>query len=347
MAIRPHVKHTHVYKSDKATDIHLDVYLAANTGSSESPKPVILWFHGGYLVTGSRAAIPSWFLNYAIAHEWTLVSADYRVLPESTGFATTEDAIAAYEWVATSLIGLHPECHADPRRIIVAGASAGGWCTLVSALSLSKSSQNGIPRPKALFLLYPFTDPGSEKWAQSLSLPDTTVDQAMAQKLLDEIPRRIAQGDTSLGEDFPKSEAELLTRKRLPLLYAILERGIFLDYLTGLSGFGRQVMSVGLENAVDERAKGLFPLDFGSFGPSFPATVVVHGTADREISCQESEKLVAKLKEGSAAVQYYPVPGADHVFELELDECHPDAGAQDSSSILLRALQALQGYVNA
>jgi acetyl esterase/lipase len=190
------------------------------------------------------------------------------------------------------------------------------------------------------------TDPGSEKWAQSVSLPDASVDPDTAQRLLEDIPGKIARGETSLGEDFPKSEAELLTRKRLPLLYAILEKGLYLDYLTGVSGFGGNVVSLGLEHAVDERAKGLFPLDFGSFGSSFPTTVVVHGTADCEISCHESEKLVAKLKEEGAGVQYYPVPGADHVFELELNECQPDGGEHEPGFILSQAMQTLQEYLD-
>ena len=192
------------------------------------------------------------------------------------------------------------------------------------------------------------SDLGSEKWAQRVSLPGATVDLAIAQHLLlEEIPRRIARGKTSVGEDFPSSEEELRTRKRLPLLYAILEKGVFLDYLTGVSGFGEKRVSIGLENAVkDERAKRLFPLHWGLFGSGFPATVIVHGTADREVSCGESEKLVSKLQENRVRVQYYPVRGADHVFDLELQECQQEGGEHEPSVILARALQALQGYVD-
>lgn len=31
-------------------------------------------------VTRSRPAIPRWLLNYALAHDWTLVSPDYKVM---------------------------------------------------------------------------------------------------------------------------------------------------------------------------------------------------------------------------------------------------------------------------
>lgn len=272
-------------------------------------------------------------------------------MPESVGFATTEDLISAYEWVAGSLNRLHPDCNADPSKIILGGASSGGWCALVTALHFSSAlsqEKNRIPRPKALWLLYPMIDLGSEKWAQSVSLPGATVDPATAQHLLlDEIPRRIAQGKNSVGEDFPLSEEELRTKKRLPLLYAILGKGVFLDYLTGVSGFGERSVSVGLENAVDdEHVKILFPLQWGLFSSCFPATVIVHGTADREISCGESEKLVAKLQENGVRVQYYLVPGADHVFDLELQECQEKGEEHEPSVILSWAMQALQGYVD-
>ncbi|OOF90359.1 hypothetical protein ASPCADRAFT_212041 [Aspergillus carbonarius ITEM 5010] len=346
MALKPYAKHTHVYATHQATDLHLDVYLAQPI-DPVTPKPIILWLHGGYLITGTRSAIPTWLLNHALAQQWPLVSPDYRVLPESTGLHTVDDVLSAYQWVAESLTQLHPECRADPTRIIVAGASAGGWCALITALHFS-TPVDTIPVPCALFLLYAMTDPGSEKWAQRVSLPGATVDPDTARELLEDIPTRIARGDVCLGEEFPKSEEELKTRKRLPLLYAIMEKGVYLDYLTGVDGFGKRVMSAGLEEVVGQRAKQLFPLDFGEFGSGFPSSVVVHGTADGEVSCGESEKLVKRLEEGGVGVRYFPVLGADHVFDLELQECQEGEGSsEEPSAVLYRALQVLRGYVNA
>ncbi|PWY76026.1 alpha/beta-hydrolase [Aspergillus sclerotioniger CBS 115572] len=302
MALKPHVKHTHVYTTHQTTDLHLDVYLSQPT-DPKTPKPIILWFHGGYLITGTRTAIPTWLLNHALTHQWPLISPDYRVLPESTGHDTISDILLAYKWVAKSLPQLHPECRPDINRIIVAGASAGGWCALVTALQNATPVETipiPIPAPCALFLLYPMTDPGSEKWAQSFSLPGSVMDSDTAGMLIADIPGRISRGEVSLGEEFPKSEEEVKTRKRLPLLYAVLERGLFLDYLSGVKGLGGRVLREGLGQVVgdDDDGKMLFPLDFGVFGKGFPRTVVVHGTGDEEVSCEESEKLVRRLEEG-------------------------------------------------
>ncbi|RAH76623.1 alpha/beta-hydrolase [Aspergillus japonicus CBS 114.51] len=361
MTTRTHEKHTHVYKTHLTTDIQLDVYLPPDTDSN-TPKPILLWFHGGYLVTGSRKAIPAWLLHHALTQDWTLITADYRVLPESTGLATTDDALAAYAWVAGgALHRLHPDCTADPGQIVLAGASAGSWCAVVTALHFTPPScplaeptgQTPLPPPKALWLLYPLLDLGSRKWAQSVALPGAmAIDPAAAQRLRHhEIPQRIARGEISVGEDFPSSEEETRTRERLPLLYLLLERGVFLDFLTGVPGFGERVVGLGLDGAVaghaqEDRVRGLFPLDYGAFGPGFPATVVVHGTDDREVSCGESERLVAKLLECGAAVQYFPVEGAGHVFDLELREgsLEGEEGGE-AGATLVRALQALQRYL--
>ncbi|RAK72165.1 alpha/beta hydrolase [Aspergillus fijiensis CBS 313.89] len=360
MTTRTYDKHTHVYKTHFTTEIQLDVYLPPGK-DSRTPRPILLWFHGGYLITGSRRAIPGWLLHHALTQNWTLISADYRVLPESTGLATTEDAIAAYEWVAGgSLHRLHRDCTANPGQIILAGASAGGWCALVTALhftSPSPAEQTGqipLPPPKALWLLYPLLDLGSQKWAQSVHLPGArAVDRATAESLLHEVSERIARGEISIGEDFPSSEEEMRTRKRLPLLYLLLERGGFLDSLTGEAGFGERVVGLGLDGAVaghghghDNRVRGLFPLDYGVFGPGFPATVIVHGTGDREVSCGESERLVDKLREGCVEVQYFPVEGADHVFDLELREGSLERKeGGEAGATLVRAIRALQRYL--
>ncbi|OJK00943.1 hypothetical protein ASPACDRAFT_1887659 [Aspergillus aculeatus ATCC 16872] len=361
MTTRTYEKHTHVYKTHLTTEIQLDVYLPPDQDSN-TPKPILLWFHGGYLITGSRKAIPGWLHHHALSQNWTLISADYRVLPESTGLATIEDVIVAYEWVAGgSLRRLHPNCTADPGQIILAGASAGGWCALVTALHFTSPSvpaeqtgQTPLPPPKALWLLYPLLDLGSQKWAQSVYLPGAmAVDPATAENLLHRVSERIARSEISVGEDFPSSEEEMRTRKRLPLLYLLLERGVFLDFLTGQTGFGERVVGLGLDGAVAEpgyghavHVRGLFPLDYGVLGPGFPATVVVHGTDDREVSCGESERLVATLQEGGAEVQYFPVNGADHVFDLELREGSLESKeGGEAGATLVRAMRALQKYL--
>ncbi|PWY86750.1 alpha/beta-hydrolase [Aspergillus heteromorphus CBS 117.55] len=355
--------HTHIYKShpDLNLNLHLDVYTPNVT--PQTPKPVILWFHGGYLITGSRKAIPSWLLAFANTQQWSLVSADYRVLPESTGLATLEDTTSAYEWVAHSLKELHPESCTDTNRIIIGGASAGGWCTLTTALhfcaasyshSHNQSDSDGgshnpstIAKPAALFLLYPMVDPGTETWARGFALPGSSLDADAEERVMGEIATSLASETISDGEDFPKSEAEVLTRKRVAWVWAVLQKGLFLEYLTGVPGFAGKLLDGGVEGAAEGQVRKLFPLDFGTFEQqAFPRTVVVHGVDDQEVSCQESERLVSLLAKADVQVDYFPVTGADHAFDLEIGECVfdvPESG--EPSAVLGRALRALQGFV--
>lgn len=182
-------------------------------------------------------------------------------------------------------------------------------------------------------------DIGSDKRAQSVSLPDADVDAATKAHLLQDIPTRIAQQKISLGEDFPNSEEELRTRRRLPLLHSVMEGGVLLDYLTGKPGFAQKCVSSGLDSLLgsDSHLIPLFPLSC-RLSSAFPATVIVHGTADRAVSCGESEALVGKLQAAGASVHYIPEPGADHAFDL---------GWEEPNEALIRALQALQRLLDA
>ncbi|PYH87345.1 alpha/beta-hydrolase, partial [Aspergillus ellipticus CBS 707.79] len=268
---------THVYATRQTLDLHLDVYIP--TTLPQTPKPVLLWFHGGYLVpslphpipnpnsqyphplislpnqiTGSRKALPPWLLAFATTHQWPIISADYRVIPESTAHDTLSDTIAAYEWTSRSLPALHPECRADAAKIILAGASAGGWCALTTALHFTNLNLNpnptNIKKPLALFLLYPITSPGTPKWATPLAMPDSTLTPAAAARVMAEISSSLTNNEVSVGEDFPTSEEEMRTRKRLPWVDTIFAEGLFLDYVTGREGFTRLVVEMGLEGAV-------------------------------------------------------------------------------------------------
>lgn len=47
IASKPFVKETHVYVTRQSVDLCIDVY---RTTQPKAPSPILLWFHGGYLV---------------------------------------------------------------------------------------------------------------------------------------------------------------------------------------------------------------------------------------------------------------------------------------------------------
>jgi pimeloyl-ACP methyl ester carboxylesterase len=188
--------------------------------------------------------------------------------------------------------------------------------------------------------------------------------EATIQETLAAANRHINNKEISLGEPFPASAEELRTRKRLPLLWAMLQSGTWLDYLTGVEGFATDVARFGIEATVEKwnvdkpegyDMKQLFPLDFADFErlSIMVPTVVIHGTQDLEVPISESERLVRRIEDAQAdgmsdgGVRLYRVDGAGHVFDLDIDPGDMDNDMADTKehrghiSILIKALREL------
>ncbi|WP_314178435.1 alpha/beta hydrolase [Streptomyces winkii] len=132
------------------TRIPLSVFSPAGTTSS-SMLPCVYWLHGGGMVMGNR------FWQIDIPLEWldlfgaVVVSADYRLAPESTGSAPLDDSYQGLLWIAEHA----GELGVDPDRIVVAGASAGGG--LAAGVTLT-ARDRGTPAVAAQVLIGPMLD---------------------------------------------------------------------------------------------------------------------------------------------------------------------------------------------
>ena len=114
---------TYTYKRVRGHDIKADVFRPQVKGK----RPVVVWIHGGALINGSRGQIDRRVKEFAQQRGYVLVSIDYRLAPESKLPAIIEDLEDAFAWIRRQ----GPErFDADPSRIAVAGASAGGYLTL-------------------------------------------------------------------------------------------------------------------------------------------------------------------------------------------------------------------------
>ena len=72
---------------------------------------------------------------------------DYRLAPEHPFPAALEDAVAAYRWLL--------DRGTAPRRIVIAGDSAGGGLTVATLVALR---ERGVPLPAAGVCISPWVD---------------------------------------------------------------------------------------------------------------------------------------------------------------------------------------------
>ncbi|MGQ4361563.1 alpha/beta hydrolase [Streptomyces sp. SAS_272] len=121
----------------------------------DRPRPVVYHVHGGGMVLGNNRAGVDVVLDWARALDLVVVSVEYRLAPEHPHPAPVEDVYAGLLWTAEHA----KELGADPDRIVIAGASAGGGLTAALALLLR---DRGGPRPIGQLLMCPMLDDRNE-----------------------------------------------------------------------------------------------------------------------------------------------------------------------------------------
>ncbi|MFA7667128.1 MAG: alpha/beta hydrolase [Burkholderiaceae bacterium] len=118
---------------------------------AEGRLPVVLYIHGGGFVASSYATHDA--ITWGIARQTgaLVISVNYRRAPENPYPAAPDDCLATLDWIVehADLLG------ADPRRLAVAGDSAGGCLATVLA---AHCADRGRPGLRMQALLYPCLD---------------------------------------------------------------------------------------------------------------------------------------------------------------------------------------------
>lgn len=106
--------------------LELDLHVPSGPGG---PWPVVVFFHGGGWITGSREATALHLIPW-MERGWATVNVEYRLARDARAPAAAWDARHAVRWVAE-----HAGEHAlDPERIVPAGFSSGAHLALMAAL---------------------------------------------------------------------------------------------------------------------------------------------------------------------------------------------------------------------
>ena len=107
----------------------------------------VLYLHGGGYVIGSISTHRALAARLSRASRARVLVIDYRLAPEHPHPAAVEDSVAAYRWMLGQ--GL------TPRRIAVAGDSAGGGLTVATLVAIRDAK---LPLPGGGACLSPWVD---------------------------------------------------------------------------------------------------------------------------------------------------------------------------------------------
>ncbi|KAL1968163.1 hypothetical protein VTN77DRAFT_1998 [Rasamsonia byssochlamydoides] len=243
-------------------------------------RPVIVRFHGGGLIIGESLFpdwFPHWLLQLAEKYSAIIVSANYRLLPESTGLDTLDDVEDLWSWLHSHHLAKilasqhHPHpLELDLSRILTAGDSAGG----LLSLSLALSHPDEV---RATIVAYPLIDVDDPAFAagSSTQLFQLSPD---SDSVLDQHLRSIKPGDVVSSARPPN---------RLDLFAEVIQYGKFPEfYQRGSENSphrGRLFLLERLENPETKLPRG--------------GIVIMHGTEDDLVPHAGSEKFIKKARE--------------------------------------------------
>ena len=264
---------THTYKSADGLAIRADVHLAED----DRVRPIAVWIHGGALIMGRRQGVPQPLMDRLIEAGFTVVSIDYRLAPETKLAAIIEDVEDAFAWIR----GQGPDLfRADPDRIAVLGSSAGGYLTLTAGHRVD-------PRPQALVSFWGYGDligpwystPSPHHRHRRIVM---TREQALAQVSGPPIANS-ADRDGNGGAFYQHCRQHGIWPKEVSGWNPVSEAEMFIPYMP-------------LRNVT----------------PSYPPTLLVHGTADTDVPYEQSTLMAEEFRRHGVRHELLTFEGAEH-----------------------------------
>ncbi|WP_408889185.1 alpha/beta hydrolase fold domain-containing protein [Myxococcus faecalis] len=129
---RPLPSQTVRFAEAAGRELHADIFLPP--GAPSTPRPAVLYFHGGGWRGGERAYARAW-ADFFTAKGYVLIALDYRLFPPATGMTAPGDVKCGIRWVKD-----HAASYGiDPSRLVLFGESAGGHLAMLAAYSAGDS----------------------------------------------------------------------------------------------------------------------------------------------------------------------------------------------------------------
>lgn len=238
-------------------------------------KPVLIYIHGGALIGGSRTTVPRLVPDLLETFGYVVVLIDYRLAPETKLPQIIEDVQDAVRWVRAEGPKLF---NANTSRLAIAGDSAGGYLTFVTGFRID-------PRPTVVATFWGYgdiTSPWYSKpdsfYLQQPRVPKEEAYAAVGKTCLTEPPERNRRGRFYLY-----CRQNGLWPKEVSGHDPVSESKWFDDYCPVRNVTGR-----------------------------YPPTIMVHGTADTDVPCEESQKMASRMAQVGVPHQLILSSGGDH-----------------------------------
>ncbi|KAE8220355.1 hypothetical protein CF319_g6107 [Tilletia indica] len=113
------------------SSIFMDVHIPSKASATKK-APIILWWHGGGLLQGSRKGLAPHLRAAPEKHGIAVVSADYRLAPQARMPSILSDISDALHFLQSPEFESSTGGKLDTSRIAVSGSSAGGWLALLA-----------------------------------------------------------------------------------------------------------------------------------------------------------------------------------------------------------------------
>ena len=270
------VKKTYVYKTVGETKIEADVHRA----NDKTARPVLVWIHGGALITGTRQSVPGQLLELAKTEGYAVVSIDYRLSPEVQAEAIKEDLLDAFRWINEKGSKLFA---ADTKKIVVSGGSAGGYLTMLAGCFVE-------PRPTALVAYWGYGDVDGVWMTQATDFYGLEIPKIDRADVISAVGGPVLT-NTDGGPDVGRS------------------RGMYYRYLRQKGLWAKTV--IGADPATE-------PEKFAPFCPirnspdDYPPILMIHGMSDTDVPYEKSSFFAKELAKRGLPHELVTVPAAGH-----------------------------------
>jgi acetyl esterase/lipase len=138
-------KHVFTYKKVQNHEIKANIFIP----KGEQKHPALVYFHGGGFIFGNRDEdLVDALRDSLLAHNYAVVSADYRLAPETKLAEILKDVRDAVIYLRKEGV---KKFNIDRDKIAVAGGSAAGYLAL-------STGYNVVPPPQAIIAISTPTD---------------------------------------------------------------------------------------------------------------------------------------------------------------------------------------------